>query len=80
MHGEAFKLAAQPGAARVAAGGLHRDHDVAKKDPIAGRIGLAGKFLHVKAQHVGGAIEAAKLAIERTDLVVAGEHQCGRRA
>ena len=67
-------------AACASAGGLHRDHDVAEKNPIAGRIGLAGKLLHVKAQHVGGAIETTKLAIERTDLVIAGEHQSCRRA
>ena len=80
MYRQAFKLAAQMDAACAPAGGLHRDHDVAEENPIAGRIGLAGKLLHVKAQHVGGAIETTKLAIERTDLVIAGEHQSCRRA
>ena len=78
VHGEAFKLVVQMGAACVPAGGLHGDHDIAEKYAIAGWIGFTRQFLHVKAQHVGGAIEATELAIERADFVIAGEHQGGR--
>jgi hypothetical protein len=79
MHGDALKLVVQAGTARVAAGGFYRNHDVAEKNPIARWIGLALQFLHVKAQHVGGAIKAPVLAIERTDLGIAGEHKGSRR-
>jgi hypothetical protein len=78
VHGEAFKLVVQMGAACVPAGGLHGDHDIAEKYAITCWIGFARQFLHVKAQHVGGAIEATELAIERPDFVIAGEHQGGR--
>jgi hypothetical protein len=80
VHGEAFKFAVQVATACAAAGGLHRNHDVAEKDPIARWIGFAFELLHVKAQHVGGAIETAELAIECTDLIIAGEQQGSRRA
>src|ERR1700690_2577757 len=53
VHGEAFEFAVQAGMACAAAGGLHRNHDVAEKDPITRRIGFAFELLHVKAQHVG---------------------------
>jgi hypothetical protein len=80
MHSEALKLPVQAGATRAAAGGLHGDHDVAEKNPIARRIGIALNLLHVETQHIGRAIEAAVLAIERSDLVIAGEQQGCRRA
>ena len=41
VHGEAFKLVVQMGAACVPAGGLHGDHDIAEKYAIAGWIGFA---------------------------------------
>ena len=79
MHGDALKLVVQAGTARAAAGRFYRDDDVAEKDPIARWIGFAVELLYVKAQHVGRAIEAPVLAIERADLVIAGEQQGGRR-
>jgi hypothetical protein len=80
MDGQVFEFAVQAGAAGTAAGGLHRDHDVAEKDAITCRIVFTPNFLHVEAQHVGGAVEATELAIEGTDLVIAGEHQGSRRS
>jgi hypothetical protein len=77
MHGEALQLFAQASPARATAGGLHRDHDVAEKDPVTRRISHAAEFLHLKAQHVGGAVELAKCAVEPADLVVVGEQQAG---
>ena len=41
VHGKAFKLVLQMGAACVPAGGLHGDHDIAEKYAITGWIGFA---------------------------------------
>jgi hypothetical protein len=78
VHGETFRLVA--GTACAAAGGLHRNHDVAEKNPIARRIGFSLQLLHVETQHVGSAIKATELAIEGPDFIIAGEHQGSRRA
>ena len=73
VHGQAFEFSSEAGAARTPAGGFHRNHDVAEKNPIASGIGFTLQGLHVKAQYVGGAVEVPEFAIERPDLVIASE-------
>ena len=80
VYGEAFKLAVQAGTACATAGSLDRNHDVAEKYAVARGIGHALEFLHMKTQHVGGAIEAAELAVEGADFLIPGEQQGRRRA
>jgi hypothetical protein len=80
VDGQPFQLRERPAARRPSSGRLDGDDDVPQSNPVAGRIAFARQLLEMKAEHIGGAIDAAVPTIELPNLLVVREHQGGRRA
>ena len=64
VHRQAFQLGPELASGRPSPRGLDRDDDVAELDADARGVVLTGQHLQVKAQHVGGPVVLAVLAIE----------------
>ena len=76
VNGQTLKLGHKTFAGRTSARSFDRDDDVTQVDASSGRrIVWPFEFLQVKAEHVRGAIHGAIVAVQRSNLIVIGEHQ-----
>ena len=75
VDGQPGQLAKKPALATAPTCGFDGDDDIAKKHAVGSGIRLPAEFLLMKAEHVGGAVELAIVAIKRAHFFIAREQQ-----